>query len=162
MAGSLFRPYSWRIKMCLVWLSFGRFCCITVVVAQLYTWGMSQPSRIHSSSKVTVWCDFQPALPLLLAPASSPRRPSIPTLGDTGAETGRSRGQRWRVNVYWHFVPSLWDNQASESKLSSVWTAGPRERHCRADLCPHLHMFSIYNFVSTVKYLVKQCIENQF
>ena len=43
-------------------------------------------------------------------------------------------------------APSLGDNRASESKLSSVCTAGPREHRRRADLCPRIHMFSIKCF----------------
>lgn len=39
--------------------------------------------------------------------------------------------------------PSFGDNRASESKLSFVCLAGPRERHCGADLCPRIHVFSI-------------------
>lgn len=116
---------------------------------QLYTWGMSQPCHTHSSSKVTVWCDFQWALPLQLAPASSPRGPSFtPNLG-------RHCGWNWGAEVKGGGLmspdtptPSLWDNEASESKLFSVCTAGPREHHCRADLCPRIHLFSIFFFFS--------------
>lgn len=111
-------------------------------VTQLYTWGKSQPYHIHSSSKVTVWCDFQPALPPLLAPASSPRGPSFtPNLGRRNmvgvkVEGGGLMSADTRV-------PSLWDNQASGSKLFSVCTAGLGKHHFRADLCPNFHMFSI-------------------
>lgn len=150
--GFLFKHNSWRIQIGLICFCVGRFCCVMWFLVepslQLYTWGMSQPCHTHSSSKVTVWCDFQWALPLQLAPASSPRGPSFtPNLG-------RHRGWNWGPEVKGGGLmspdtptPSLWDNEASESKLFSVCTAEPREHHCRADLCPCLHLFSIYFFL---------------
>lgn len=73
-------------------------------LAQLYTWGMSQPFHTHSSSKVKVWCDFQHVLPLQLAPASSSRGPSFNLNFGRHSDWNRgNRGRRCRVNVSWHF-----------------------------------------------------------
>lgn len=86
-----------------LWTCFASYSCRRAFPAQLYTWGMSQQSCAYSSSKVTVWCDFQRALPLQLTPASSPRESSFtPNLGRHGSWNWGSRGRRWRVNVCWH------------------------------------------------------------
>lgn len=63
-------------------------------------------------------------------------------------------------------APSLGDNQASESKLSVVCTAQPREHRCRADLCPRNHMFFIYPFSFPYPEIFcteeSDCMENSF
>ncbi len=112
LARFLFKPNSRRILMRLI--SELHRVAIGKASLQLHTWGMSQPFHTHSSSKVTVWCDFQWALPLQLAPASSPR----PFLHSKPWKTLwlklGSRGQRWRVNVCWHCGSLPW-------RQSGVW-----------------------------------------
>lgn len=93
-------------------------------------------------------------------PRESP--PSLQTLVDTAAEIGGVEVEGGGLMSADTPAPSLWDNRASESKLSSVCTAGLREHCCRADLCPCLHMFLSHSLFFTLKYSVEQCIEIQF
>ena len=78
--------------------------------------------------------------------------PSLQTLGDTATEIGEQRSKVEGLMSPDTEAPSLGDNQASESKLSSVCTARPRGHRCRPDLCPRNHMFSIYFFSLLRKY----------
>lgn len=141
-----------RIQMGLICLSAGRLRCITNLEENLPRSCIREechnhPLRIPVQRLQCGVTSSGPSHRSSHLPPPRECRPSLQTFGDAMAEIGGGvevkGGGLMSADTP---APSLGDNRASESKLSSVCTAGPREHRRRADLCPRIHMFSIKCF----------------